>query len=527
MTTAPIRILLVEDDDPYASLIDAELRTASLAAVLRRSRTLTEAMRILGQDEFDVVLLDLGLPDSSGLDTLRRVQQVAIGIPIVVLTAEESDALAISAVQSGAEDYLLKSSTDVHLLSRALRYACERAASRQALRQSEEQLRHAQKMEAVGRLAGGVAHDFNNVLTAIFGYVDLLLEQFSDDDPRRADLLEIRRSAERAASLTRQLLAFSRKQVLQPRLLDLNEVILNLEKLLLRLMMSEIELVLNLAPGLWKVRADPGQIEQVIVNLCANARDAMQEGGRLELSTGNEHVPGSAGEDRRGLPAGNYVVLTVSDNGHGIPEHIREHIFEPFFTTKGQGKGTGLGLSTVYGIVQQSGGAIAVRSELGAGTEFDIFLPRASAGQPARIPAETPAARPHGGETILLVEDDEAVRESATEFLSDRGYTIVQAKNGAEALDLVNRFPGPIHMVVSDVIMPVMSGPELARRLATVRPTLRVLFISGYTENMFAQYGLTQEALLQKPFTLSALGERIRQTLDAAWAGPVGAPVSV
>ena len=378
MSAAPIRILLVEDDDPYASLIDAELRVTSLPAVLRRSRSLTEAMRILEHNEFDVVLLDLGLPDSSGLETLGRLQQAAAGIPIVVLTAEESDALAIAAVQSGAEDYLLKSSTDVHLLSRALRYACERAASRQALRQSEEQLQHAQKMEAVGRLAGGVAHDFNNVLTAIFGYVDLLMEQFKEDDPRRADLQEIRRSAERAASLTRQLLTFSRKQVVQPRLLDLNDVISSLEKLVSRLMMAEIELVLNLAPGLWKVRADPGQIEQVIVNLCANARDSMPEGGRLEVATANEYVPGNGAEHRHGLAAGNYVVLTVSDEGRGIPEDIREHIFEPFFTTKGQSQGTGLGLATVYGIVKQNRGGIYVESEEGRGSRFFIYLPRAS-----------------------------------------------------------------------------------------------------------------------------------------------------
>jgi two-component system, cell cycle sensor histidine kinase and response regulator CckA len=375
--SAPIRILLVEDDDPYAGLVDAELKSAAVPAVLRRSRNLREAGRLLEQESFDVVLLDLGLPDSSGLGTLEHMQRAAAGIPIVVLTAQESDALAIAAVQSGAEDYLIKSSTDAHLLSRALRYACERAAARQALRRSEEQLLHAQKMEAVGRLAGGVAHDFNNVLTAIFGYVDLLLEQFADDDPRRADLQEIRSSAERAASLTRQLLAFSRKQMLQPRELDLNQVIGSLEKLLSRLMMEPIQLVVNPAPDLWKIKADPGQIEQVVINLCTNARDAMPGGGRLELSTSNESVTKEVSTQRNGLAAGNYVVLTVADAGHGIPDRIRPHIFEPFFTTKEHGKGTGLGLATVYGIVQQSGGGVFVESEENRGSRFFVYLPRA------------------------------------------------------------------------------------------------------------------------------------------------------
>ena len=375
----PIRILLVEDDDPYAALIEAELRATSMPAVLRRSRTLREASRILdgAAEDFDVVLLDLGLPDSSGLDTLGRILQAAPDMPIVVLTAEESDALAIAALQAGAEDYLLKSSTDVHLLSRALRYATERAASRLALRRSEEQLRQAQKMEAVGRLAGGVAHDFNNVLTAVFGYVDLLLEQFEGDDPRRADLQEIRRSAERAASLTRQLLAFSRKQVMQPRQLDLNEVIGGLQQLLSRLLMSHIELAVNLAPGLWRVKADPGQLEQVVINLCTNARDAMPEGGRLELATANEVVTEDSPAHHRGIPPGEYVALTVADAGHGIPDGIREHIFEPFFTTKASGQGTGLGLSMVYGIVKQSGGGIHVEPNEPQGTRFIVLLPSA------------------------------------------------------------------------------------------------------------------------------------------------------
>jgi len=304
------------------------------------------------------------------------MQELAPDIPIVVLTGRDNDADAVAAVQSGAEDYLIKSSTDAQLLSRSVRYACERAANRQALRRSEEQLRESQKMEAVGRLASGIAHDFNNVLTAIFGYADLLLDQFPPEDQRRADLQEIRRSAERAATLTRQLLAFSRKQLLQPRILDLNEIVGSLERLLEPLMGDRIEFVFRPAMDLWKVKADPGQIEQVLVNLCANARDAMLERGRLEITTFNEEIAEDAPVSRDGLPPGAYAVLRVSDAGHGMPQEIRQHVFEPFFTTKEQGKGSGLGLATAYGIVKQSGGGIYVESEEGVGSRFSVYLPR-------------------------------------------------------------------------------------------------------------------------------------------------------
>jgi signal transduction histidine kinase len=364
-----IRILLVEDDDLYAGLVDAELRAASMPAVLCRTRYLHDASRLVRHEPFDVVLLDLGLPDSSGLATLERLQDAAAETPIVVLTAQDSDALAISALHSGAEDYLMKSRTDADLLSRSLRYACERAASRRALRRSEEQLRQAQKMEAVGRLAGGIAHDFNNVLTAIFGYVDLLLNQFEPGDARRDDLEEIRSSAERAAALTRQLVAFSRKQMLEPRLLDLNEVVAGLQKLLARLMMEHIQLIVKPAPDLWKVKADAGQLEQVVINLCANARDAMPDGGTLRMAVEGVTAPGPDAALQR------WVSLVVSDTGCGMDGETVAKIFEPFFTTKERGKGTGLGLSTVYGIVKQNRGQITVDSAPGRGTTFRILLP--------------------------------------------------------------------------------------------------------------------------------------------------------
>jgi two-component system, cell cycle sensor histidine kinase and response regulator CckA len=373
---APLRVLLVEDEDAYARMLETMLgRDGPL--VIERVSTLSGAVKALAGDEIDAILLDLGLPDSSGIETVDRLHAlVGDRVPIVVLTSQDDDGMGVEAVHRGAQDYLVKSGTDAQLLARSVRYARERVDWRRETLEREAELRQAQKMEAVGRLAGGVAHDFNNVLTAIFGYTDLLIEQFTDDDPRRQDVVEIRRSAERAASLTRQLLAFSRKQMMQPRVLDLNEVIGSLHKLLDRLIGEDIVLEMNPGAELWQVRADPGQIEQVLMNLIANGRDAMPEGGRLTIATANVVVDHEDQRNRPGLRAGAYVTLTVSDTGAGIPGPIREHVFEPFFTTKAQGKGTGLGLATVYGIVKQTGGGVYVDSEEGKGTRFVIYLPR-------------------------------------------------------------------------------------------------------------------------------------------------------
>jgi len=373
---APLRVLLVEDEDAYATMLQTMLGPSGPLAI-ERVCTLSGAIKALAGDEIDAILLDLGLPDSSGIDTVDRLRAlVGDRVPIVVLTAQADDEIGVEAVHRGAQDYLVKSTTDAQLLARAVRYARERVDWRRETLEREAELRQAQKMEAVGRLAGGVAHDFNNVLTAIFGYTDLLVEQFTEDDPRRQDVLEIRRSAERAASLTRQLLAFSRKQMMQPRVLDLNEIIGSLQKLLDRLIGEDIVLELRPAADLWQVRADPGQIEQVLMNLIANGRDAMPEGGRLIITTANAAVDREDHQNRPGLRAGAYVTLTVSDTGSGIPGDIRAHVFEPFFTTKAQGKGTGLGLATVYGIVKQTGGGVYVDSEEGKGTRFVIYLPR-------------------------------------------------------------------------------------------------------------------------------------------------------
>ncbi|HWQ15669.1 MAG TPA: response regulator [Roseiflexaceae bacterium] len=376
----------------------------------------------------------------------------------------------------------------------------------------ENQFYQAQKMEAIGRLAGGVAHDFNNLLTAIIGYSDLLLGDMGPGDGRRADVEEIRRAAERASALTRQLLAFSRKQILAPQVLDLNAVVTNIDKMLRRLIGEDIVLTIVLDPALGHVKADPGQLEQVIVNIVVNARDAMPRGGQLTIATANVDLSPRAAAHHISLPPGRYVTLAVEDTGMGMDAETRAQIFEPFFTTKERGKGTGLGLSTVYGIVKQSGGDIEVESEPGQGTTFRIYLPRVD--EPAAAAAqERPAVPPHGTETILLVEDEEGVRTLLQKLLERSGYTVLAAPRGEVALEIAARHAGPIHLVITDVVMPGMSGRDLVQSLLALRPAMRALYISGYSTGALQLPHPPDAALLQKPFRTDDLLRRVREVL--------------
>jgi len=380
----------------------------------------------------------------------------------------------------------------------------------------EQQLRQAQKMEAVGRLAGGVAHDFNNILTAITGYADLLLEDLGTTDRRRDDIAEIRKAAERAAGLTRQLLAFSRQQVMQVRVLDLNDVVADTQNMLGRLLGEDIALVTRLDPALGAVKADPGQLEQVIMNLAVNARDAMPGGGKLTIETANAELDDTYVREHFPARPGSYVMLAVSDTGTGMSDEVQSHLFEPFFTTKEKGKGTGLGLATVYGIVKQSGGYIWVYTEPGHGTTFKIYLPRV-AGAPAQR-ASGPKASPVGAgtETVLLAEDEAAVRAVARHALERQGYTVLEASSGEAALDLAERHSGRIHLLLTDVIMPGMNGRALALRLSELRPDLRVVYMSGYTEEAITRHGVLEPGLtyVQKPFTPEGLARKVREVLD-------------
>jgi len=387
----------------------------------------------------------------------------------------------------------------------------------EALRQSEEQLRQSQKMEAVGRLAGGVAHDFNNLLTVINGYCAMSMQQMEAHSPLRRNAEEILKAAERAASLTSQLLAFSRKQVLQPKVLNLNEVIGSMEKMLRRLIGEDIELSAVREAGLGHIKADPGQIEQVILNMAVNARDAMPRGGKLILRTSNVSLDlKTSFRSNRSLDVGDYVMLAISDTGVGMTEEVKAHLFEPFFTTKGVGRGTGLGLATCYGIVRQSNGDIGVYSEVNSGTTFKIYLPRADA--PASTGTRAPDANvlPNGTESVLIVEDEPAVRTLSASVLRKCGYQVHEACDAVDALGKIQELP--LDIVITDVVMPRMSGKELYDHLKATLPDMKVLFMSGYTDDALAHHGVLAPdmAFLEKPFSPARLARKVREVLDGA-----------
>jgi two-component system cell cycle sensor histidine kinase/response regulator CckA len=383
-------------------------------------------------------------------------------------------------------------------------------------KQLEDQLRQSQKMEAVGQLAGGIAHDFNNLLTAITGYSSMGLQYIDENHRIKGYLEEIKKAGDRAANLTRQLLAFSRKQILQPLPLNLNDIVSDINKLLQRLIGEDIQLSVKLCLELRRIKVDPGQIEQVLVNLAVNSRDAMPRGGKLTIETANEELSQEYTSRHIGLQAGRYVVLSVSDNGMGMDEKTEERIFEPFFTTKGKEKGTGLGLSTVYGIVKQSGGHISVYSEVGHGTTFKIYLPEYDAPETTES-AAVPNASSRGSETVLLVEDEDVVRGLARQILEQEGYSVLEASRGEEALSLCAAYEQPIQLLLTDVVMPETSGKEVADRLRTLRPEIKVLFMSGYTDEAIVHHGVLDAKVefIQKPFTPVALARKVREVIDS------------
>jgi PAS domain S-box-containing protein len=392
--------------------------------------------------------------------------------------------------------------------------AVQRERAEHRLRESEELLRQSQKLEAVGRLAGGIAHDFNNLLTVITGYSGLVLDQLRAGDPLRHDVGQIADAAERAVAVTGQLLAFSRRQMLQPRAVDLNQVVAETESMLVRLIGEDVRLSTRLDPHLCLVLADPGQLEQVIVNLVVNARDAMPGGGTLTISTGYAHVDGAPGG--ADLTPGRYAALSVVDTGSGMDAETRTRAFEPFFTTKEKGRGTGLGLATVYGIVKQTGGDVVADSAPGRGTTFTVFLPLDDTHPALEEPASPTVAQPEGdAATILLAEDEDVVRELLFQILAQRGYRVLAARDGEEALTLASQHAGRIDLLVTDVVMPRLSGRELAERLEQRLPDLRVLFLSGYTDDAVVRHGVIEHAVpfLQKPFTAAALADAVRGAL--------------
>jgi two-component system cell cycle sensor histidine kinase/response regulator CckA len=618
MNLEDVRILLVEDNPIDARLLRQMVQQASGGRFqLQQAGRMAEALDLLRQQEFDLVLLDLSLPDARGLETVTSVHAHAPKIPIVVLTSLDDEAIGIRAVRAGAQDYLIKGHVGGDLLVRSVRYACERARAVEALerreehyrsltensldlvsivnsdgtiryaspsherilgypledlvgknavaflhpedvdrvqaavrqntgssaveyrfrhkdgsfrtlesfgrdlshlpgvggvvvnsrditerRRLEEQLRHSQRIEALGRLAGGVAHDFNNLLMVIAGHSQMLLDSMLPGDPARQDLEEVVKATQRATDLTRQLLAFSRRQTVKPSLLNLNLLLQHTQRMLQRVLGENIQLVTQLASGLLSVYADPGQLEQVILNLALNARDAMPRGGTLTLATSNVAC---------GPPnSGPCVLLTISDTGPGIASDVLPHVFEPFFTTKEHG--TGLGLSTSYGIVKQAGGEIEVDSQLGTGTSFRIFLPAAenAAEQPEPVSEGAPLS---GTGTILLVEDEEGVRRVLETMLKRSGYRVLSSSSTTEAVSIAREHAGSIDLLITDMVMPGMSGVSIADQLVAQHPEMRVLFVSGYGEPVAPG---ADAAFLQKPFSTVDLALKVREILQAA-----------
>jgi signal transduction histidine kinase len=509
-----IRILHVEDNPADAELIRLELRRGGIDADLKVVDSLRDCEAALAKEKFDLIISDYNLPGGDGVQVLHGIRKNHTAIPFIFVSGTIGEEKAIEAIKSGATDYVLKDR--LSRIPLAVRRAVDESRERERARQLQSQLVQAQKMEAIGRLAGGVAHDFNNMLTVINGYSELLLSQTDANDPRRPEIEEIRNAGERAAGLTRQLLTFSRRQVFQPTTLDLNAILRGLEKMVGRLIGEDIKLVLRLATELHPVNADAGQIEQVVVNLVVNARDAMPAGGKILIETSNVDLDEAFSSQHPELKPGPHSLIKVSDTGGGISSEVKEHLFEPFFTTKEKGKGTGLGLSTALGIVQQCGGMIQLAHETGWGATFRIYLPRSGKDLQPSAPAPAGASVARGTETVLIAEDLDTVRRLAERILTGAGYRVLMARDGTDALRMFEERDEKIHLLMADVVMRSMTGPELAGLVHRTHPETKILFISGYTDQRLAELAesVSGAGFLQKPFTVEGLKRKVREVLD-------------
>jgi len=505
-----LKLLIVEDSEDDCLLVVYALRQAGLVCDHIRIHTAASFREALHSQEWDVIISDYNLPEFSAPKALEILNEAKLDIPFIVISGTVGEETVAKLMKSGARDCVMKD----HLarLPGAIERELKEAEARRQFRRVEEQFRQAQKMEAIGRLASGVAHDFNNLLTIITGFAQLAL---LEPNPAQGGLEQILRAADRAAALTRQLLVFSRQQSLEIRVIDLNALIRDLEKMIRRVIGEDIEIRAVFHDPEANVKVDPHQIEQVILNLVVNSRDAMPKGGILTIETEHYNLDAPAA-GLFGCRPGQYFQLSVSDTGFGIDKATLAKIFEPFFTTKSEGRGTGLGLSTVYGIVSQIGGAIRAYSEPGVGTSMRILLPAASEKVTADPQAVEKAAQ-HGSETVLLVEDDETVLALCATVLQNHGYTVLEAECADEAIEISRGFREPIHLLVSDVVMPGTNGPALALEIRDARPNIRTLFMSGYTEETMQQYGFGNHSagFIQKPFSASALAKKVRQVLDA------------
>ncbi len=510
-----LRVLIVEDSEIDTELLLGALERAGYDVSYERVQTADTMEAALRREAWDLIISDYSMPTFSAPAALVVLQSAGLDVPFIIVSGMIGEETAVAALKAGADDFMIKGR--LARLGPAIERELREAAGRRERAHLEEQLRQSQKLEAIGRLAGGVAHDFNNVLTAILGFAELLLAESSVDDPGYADLFQIKSAGQRGAGLVRQLLAFSRKQILQPQVLDVNVVVASMEKMLRQLIVEDIELRMSLMPQRALIRIDPTQLEQILINLAVNAADAMPRGGKITIATAAVRLDEGYRQQRLPVTPGDYVKLAVSDNGVGMNEEISGHIFEPFFTTKAVGKGTGLGLATVYGIVKQSGGDILVSSEPGCGTMFTVYLPltTATAASPTDRPCDSGHA-PRGSATVLLVEDDDAVRQFAGIALERAGYHVLLAGNPGEAVRLVGDSARTIDLLLSDVIMPDSEGPPLFDRLRPAHKDLRVLYMSGYADDAIMRHGVTVEGapFLQKPFTPDQLARKVRDVLE-------------
>lgn len=529
--TQPLRFIHLESNPADAELVATTLRDAGIQCQLKQAQTREEFLAVLRQEGFSLILADSTVPGFDGAAALSLARTLHPDVPFLFVSGTQGEEFAIDMMQHGATDYISKQRLGrlVPSIKRTLRELDERLERRRAedaLRVSEKQFRQAQKMEAVGRLAGGLAHDFNNLLTVIMGHSQVLMGDLPSGNPIRAKIEEMQKAGERAASLIRQLMAFSRKQPLEPKILPLNSIVGNVESMLRRLIGEDIQLVIRPDPFNGHVKADPGQLEQVLMNLVVNARDAMPNGGLLAIETSQTELARTPMHHLHPLPLGQYVKLTVTDTGCGMNADVLAHLFEPFFTTKEEHKGTGLGLSTVFGIVTTCGGGIDVWSQVGHGTTFDLYFPRVNPQAPTANAAAPQGRLRQGSETILLVEDDSGVRNLVRHELVKTGYQVIEAKNGVEACLTATQQSYHVDLLLTDVVMPGMNGRELAQHLSVIKPNLRVLFMSGYLDDISVNSGMDphRTTFLQKPFTPDLLLRTVRALLDSSASATESAP---
>jgi signal transduction histidine kinase len=519
-----LHILHLEDDPNDADIIRSTLEAAGIACAITCVENQHDYIAALERGGIDLIFSDFSLPAFDGLSATKIAQARWPNIPVILVSGTLGEELAIDSLKNGATDYVLKER--LSRLVPAVRRAMQEVEARAERQRLKAQFIEAQKMEVVGQLAGGVAHDFNNILAIIMGYCDLLSSDLGPDSPLRTYTEEIQQASERAAGLTRQLLVFSSKQVVQPVVLDLNDVLADLDKMLRRLIHENVEMAIFPGKQIGRIKADSGYIGQVLMNLVVNARDAMPKGGKLAIRTENVTLDEEHTRAHSGAIPGDYVMLSVGDTGTGMTPEVKARLFEAFFTTKAKGKGTGLGLATCQTIIQQSGGYIDVCSDLGKGATFKIYFPRVeqSLGLPAKAALTGPL--PGGTETIMVVEDDPSLRHLALGILEARGYEVLSASNGQEALHVASEHSGlPISLVLTDIVMPLMGGEVMAQWLKTTYPDLKILFTSGYTDDAVIRQGVLDAGVefLPKPYTPSILSRRVRGLLDKGIAPRDGA----